>query len=230
MLARQLNGSAAGSEGVLTVGLAAVLDGLDHGPAPPRLGDTGRPALGSGTAGVVRRAGRAGLPIRRSDACAHRRRRSDAGCWPLITGTPPAVTRRGGSERQFELNRFNRAWRAANPGSPHTEMLAAWPSPGVAGLEESPAPGCVKATRCHPVDRDPRARQAGADPVSVGADESITTVAIVCRSSGDALPPTTVCAASQWRTQLPVRPGPNPSSDPGPFAEPSTNEVSDGRT
>jgi hypothetical protein len=29
-------------------------------------------------------------------------------------------------ETQFELNRFNRAWRAAHPGSTHAEMLAAW--------------------------------------------------------------------------------------------------------
>lgn len=27
---------------------------------------------------------------------------------------------------QFEYNRFNRAWRAANPGGSHAEMVAAW--------------------------------------------------------------------------------------------------------
>jgi hypothetical protein len=29
-------------------------------------------------------------------------------------------------EPQFELNRFGRDWRAAHPGSTHTDMLAAW--------------------------------------------------------------------------------------------------------
>ena len=58
-------------------------------------------------------------------------------------------------------------------------------------------------------------------PDAYGADGSITTISIASRNAS-------VCSASQSRTQPPVRPGANPSSDPGPSREQSTKEVSHG--
>src|SRR5215203_1074532 len=49
----------------------------------------------------------------------------------------------------------------------------------------------------------------------------MTTISILLRK-------VSVCSPSQSLTQDPVRPGANPSSDPGPSAEQSTNEVSHG--
>ena len=47
-------------------------------------------------------------------------------------------------------------------------------------------------------------------PDAYGADGSITTSSIASRNA-------LVCSASQSRTQPPVRPGANPSNDPGPI-------------
>src|SRR5215207_8320249 len=49
----------------------------------------------------------------------------------------------------------------------------------------------------------------------------MTTISILLRK-------VSVCSPSQSLTQDPVRPGANPSSDPGPSAEQSTNKVSHG--
>jgi hypothetical protein len=58
-------------------------------------------------------------------------------------------------------------------------------------------------------------------PDAYGADGSITTISIRLRNASD-------CSPSQSRTQAPVRPGANPSSDPDPSRLQSTNEVSHG--
>jgi len=71
------------------------------------------------------------------------------------------------------------------------------------------------------VDRNERVGEGGADTGGVRRRGSITTIWIRSRK-------VSVCSASQSFTQAPVRPGANPSSDPGPSAEQSTNEVSQG--
>jgi hypothetical protein len=58
-------------------------------------------------------------------------------------------------------------------------------------------------------------------PEAYGADGSMTTISILFRKAS-------VCSPSQSLTHPPVRPGANPSSDPGPSREQSTNEVSHG--
>src|SRR5215211_4507101 len=58
-------------------------------------------------------------------------------------------------------------------------------------------------------------------PEAYGAEGSITTISIRLRNASD-------CSPSHSRTHAPVRPGANPSSDPGPSRLQSTNEVSQG--
>ena len=72
------------------------------------------------------------------------------------------------------------------------------------------------------VDRDLRIRQRGADPGRVRRRR-------VDHHDLDRCPGTPrICSPSQSRTQPPVRPGANPSSDPGPSREQSTKLVSHG--
>ena len=78
----------------------------------------------------------------------------------------------------------------------------------------------ARATRCHLSTAISAFGSAARIPEAYGADGSITTISIAARNAG-------VCSASHL-TQLPVRPGANPSSDPGPSAEQSTKLVSHG--
>ena len=79
----------------------------------------------------------------------------------------------------------------------------------------------ARATRCHLSTAISAFGSAARIPEAYGADGSITTISIAARNAG-------VCSASHSLTQLPVRPGANPSSDPGPSAEQSTKLVSHG--
>jgi hypothetical protein len=58
-------------------------------------------------------------------------------------------------------------------------------------------------------------------PEAYGAEGSMTTISIFLRKAS-------FCSASQSFTQAPVRPGANPSRDPGPSREQSTKLVSHG--
>jgi hypothetical protein len=71
------------------------------------------------------------------------------------------------------------------------------------------------------VDCDPRVRQRGTDPGGILGGRSMITISMAFRKAS-------VCSPSQVFTQPPMRPGANPSSDPGPSAEQSTKLVSHG--
>jgi hypothetical protein len=79
----------------------------------------------------------------------------------------------------------------------------------------------ARVTRCHLSTAICTPGSAARIPDAYGADGSMTTSSIAFRNAS-------VCSASQSRTQAPVRPGANPSSDPGPSAEQSTKLVSHG--
>src|SRR5215218_3519442 len=79
----------------------------------------------------------------------------------------------------------------------------------------------ASATRCQPSTAINASGRAARMPEAYGADGSITTISTFVRNASD-------CSASQSFTHAPVRPGANPSSDPGPSREQSTKEVSHG--
>src|SRR5215203_4481871 len=79
----------------------------------------------------------------------------------------------------------------------------------------------ASATRCQPSTAINASGRAARIPDAYGADGSMITISIRFRKAS-------VCSPSQSRTQPPVRPGANPSSDPGPSREQSTNDVSHG--
>src|SRR5215213_9427945 len=79
----------------------------------------------------------------------------------------------------------------------------------------------ASATTCHLSTAIWASDRAARIPEAYGADGSITTILIIFRKASD-------CSPSQSRTHAPVRPGANPSSDPGPSREQSTKLVSHG--
>ena len=79
----------------------------------------------------------------------------------------------------------------------------------------------ARATRCHLSTAIFTPGSAARIPDAYGADGSITTISMASRNAS-------LCSPSQSRTQPPVRPGANPSNDPGPSLEQSTKEVSHG--
>lgn len=149
-LARQLEVSRSGSKALLTARLVAVLDGKPM-PTAPRV--TRRPGarltgplsrdtlipVGQRSNQVLRAwfveqigpGFRFDGPMRTFIAVGGRTLGDAVDHW--------YVTRHRGQqeiEPQFELNRFGRVWRAAHPGSTHTEMLAAWAAHRTLPVEE----------------------------------------------------------------------------------------------
>lgn len=138
-LARQLGVSTAGGKAALTDRLAAVLDGHEPPPAPPR--PKPAPPLPTTLTGstVMPRHQRATQQLRawfvdqvgagfhfdaamRSYIAEGGHTLEDAAAHWHRTRSAPAPD----IGVQFELNRFSRDWHLAHPGGSHQQMLTAW--------------------------------------------------------------------------------------------------------
>src|SRR5207344_1686230 len=97
-----------------------------------------------------------------------------------------------------------------------------WPSKSrVTRCRTSVTIWLASATKCHLSTAILASGSAARIPEAYGADGSITTILVFFRKASD-------CSPSHSRTHAPVRPGANPSSDPGPSREQSTKLVSHG--